>query len=233
MNDFVNMLLNWEPGCRLAGSICLNHAFLREKKDKWYYMFWYCLNYSIVITVGDVGRCGQVEGGGWKNKKMQLPGFEPGASRVWSERDNQLHHRCLSLILRQPPIYPPFSISPLTIWNITGYHLIFNGTQLRVKRLLPGLPQSQRLLLLVQYPPNRHCRRPHRPPLPRVFLLSHHPRNRHRLHGCPRLVLPSLCRLLRYFSEGAKTFAEKWDNRVNVVILVVLMVSIGSDVIAP
>ena len=26
--------------------------------------------------------------------KMQLPGFEPGTSRVWGERDNQLHHSC-------------------------------------------------------------------------------------------------------------------------------------------
>ncbi len=25
---------------------------------------------------------------------MQLPGFEPGTSRVWGERDNQLHHSC-------------------------------------------------------------------------------------------------------------------------------------------
>ena len=29
-----------------------------------------------------------------KKIKMQLPGFEPGTSRVWGERDNQLHHSC-------------------------------------------------------------------------------------------------------------------------------------------
>ena len=29
---------------------------------------------------------------------MHLPGFEPGTSRVWGERDNQLHHKCQSNI---------------------------------------------------------------------------------------------------------------------------------------
>ena len=30
---------------------------------------------------------------------MHLPGFEPGTFRVWGECDNQLHHKCLSIIL--------------------------------------------------------------------------------------------------------------------------------------
>ena len=29
-----------------------------------------------------------------RNKKMHLPGIEPGTSRVWGERDNRLHHKC-------------------------------------------------------------------------------------------------------------------------------------------
>ena len=38
---------------------------------------------------------------------MQLPGIEPGTSRVWGERDNQLHHKCnsadlTSLFLKYP-----------------------------------------------------------------------------------------------------------------------------------
>ena len=47
------------------------------------------------------------------------------------------------------------------------------------------------------------------------------------------LYFIDLCRLLRYFSEGGKTFSEGWDNRVNFFILGLLTLSIGSDLIAP
>ena len=33
LNDFIRMLLNWDEGYRLVSSVCLNHAFLKEKSD--------------------------------------------------------------------------------------------------------------------------------------------------------------------------------------------------------
>jgi hypothetical protein len=39
--------------------------------------------------------------------------------------------------------------------------------------------------------------------------------------------------MLRYFSEGTKNFASNWDNRINFLILALLVFSISSDLIAP
>jgi hypothetical protein len=38
---------------------------------------------------------------------------------------------------------------------------------------------------------------------------------------------------MRYFSEGTKSFAASWDNRINFFILGLLVISISSDLIAP
>jgi hypothetical protein len=39
--------------------------------------------------------------------------------------------------------------------------------------------------------------------------------------------------LVRYFSEGTNHFKTNWDNRINFIILVLLVFSIGSDLMAP
>jgi hypothetical protein len=38
---------------------------------------------------------------------------------------------------------------------------------------------------------------------------------------------------MRYFSEGFKHFVANWDNRIHLMILTILVISIGSDVIVP
>ena len=37
---------------------------------------------------------------------MQLPGIEPETSRVWGERDNQLHHNCFQYSTTNNFLYP-------------------------------------------------------------------------------------------------------------------------------
>ncbi len=55
---------------------------------------------------------------GQENKKMHLPGFEPGTSRVWGERDNQLHHKCNGVDLTSLFLKYPYTISiSLIIWK--------------------------------------------------------------------------------------------------------------------
>lgn len=40
-------------------------------------------------------------------------------------------------------------------------------------------------------------------------------------------------RIIRYFTEGTTHFAKNWDNRINLLILLLLAVSITSDIVAP
>ena len=38
---------------------------------------------------------------------------------------------------------------------------------------------------------------------------------------------------MRYFTEGFKHFSSSWDNRIHLTILTLLVISIGSDLVAP
>lgn len=101
------------------------------------------------------------------------------------------------------------------------------------QRLLPGLPEGQRLLLLVQCLPDTRLSPPHRPPPSGALPPRRYRRNIHRVSGCARPV-PSLPRsIIRYFTEGPPQFAKSWDNRINLLILLLLAVSITSDIVAP
>lgn len=66
-----------------------------------------------------------------------------------------------------------------------------------------------------------------------IFLRGDYLRNTYYFLGRSRLVILCRCRMLRYFSEGTKNFAASWDNRINFLILALLIFSISSDIIAP
>ena len=63
---------------------------------------------------------------------------------------------------------------------------------------------------------------------PRFSRLDHYS-----IHCSSWPVILNLFRLMRYFTEGFKHFSSSWDNRIHLTILTLLVISIGSDLVAP
>jgi hypothetical protein len=58
-------------------------------------------------------------------------------------------------------------------------------------------------------------------------------RNINHIYGGARSVRIYLFSIIRYFTEGTNNFIISWDNRINMFILIVLFVSIISDLAIP
>ncbi len=100
--------------------------------QKWYnfmlinlYMFlWKSLN-KLIKTIYYMLKIKSL-GIGKKIKKMHLPGFEPGTSRVWGERDNQLHHKCNGADLTYLFLKYPYKLNLMLISSVTSIHFFIN-----------------------------------------------------------------------------------------------------------